>query len=85
MIVTFTLVASLPLTLIPVYPIPAPASEVVTTEGKKFNKMGKSCPKFLFDKSFFETFENVIGISSDALEPVTLTSSKLINESRTLS
>ena len=30
--VTFTLVASEPLTRIPVYPIPAPASEVVTTE-----------------------------------------------------
>ena len=32
--VILTLVASLPLTRIDVYPIPAPASVVVTTDGK---------------------------------------------------
>ena len=31
-----------PLILIPVYPIPAPASDVITTDGKNFNKIGRS-------------------------------------------
>ena len=42
LIVTFVLDGSVPLTRIPVYPIPVPASEVVTAEGVVSNKVGKS-------------------------------------------
>ena len=34
--------AFIPLILIPVYPTPAPASDVVTTEVKELSKIGKS-------------------------------------------
>ena len=47
LMVTLTREASLPRTRIPVYPIPAPASLVVTTPGRKLRRIGKSCPKFL--------------------------------------
>ena len=41
-IVTLILEGSVPLILKPVYPIPAPASEVVTTDGVDEIKKGKS-------------------------------------------
>ena len=56
--------------------MPAPASEVVTTFGKKFNKMGISWPKFLFEISYFETLLNAIGILSLTLTEDTITSSR---------
>ena len=40
--VTLVDCALIPRILIEVYPIPAPASEVVTTLGRKFNKIGRS-------------------------------------------
>ena len=49
LIVTLILFASLPLILIPVYPIPPPASDVIVTDGVKSNKYGISLPVlFLF-------------------------------------
>ena len=56
--VTLTLVASLPRTRIPVYPTPAPASEVVTTDGNRSNKNGRSCPKLVDSILSFEMFVN---------------------------
>ena len=73
--VTLTRVASLPLTLIPVYPTPAPASEVVTTDGKKFIKIGISCPRFLGLISSLVRLENVTGDSFVTLTADTNTSS----------
>ena len=73
--VTFTRVASLPLTRIPVYPIPAPASEVVTTAGKKLRRMGRSWPKLREARSSLVTSENGTGWFSLARRPATLTSS----------
>ena len=40
--VTLILEASAPLILIPVYPTPAPASDVVTTDGKTSSNTGIS-------------------------------------------
>src|SRR6056300_1717323 len=77
--VTLTLVASDPLTLIPVYPIPAPASEVVTTPGKYCNKIGKSCPKFLDSKSLAFTLEKDTPIAFVALRALTKTSFKAMS------
>ena len=77
--VTLTLVASDPLTLIPVYPIPAPASEVVTTPGKYCSKIGKSWPKFLDSKSSAFTLEKDTPIAFVALRALTKTSFKAIS------
>ena len=44
--VTLICVKSAPLILIPVYPMPVPASEVTTVEGEEVNKYGKSLPMF---------------------------------------
>ena len=71
--VTLTLVASLPRTLIPVYPTPAPASLVVTTLGKKRIKTGRSFPKFCLFSSFSEILVNAIGVSSLARRALTVT------------
>ena len=71
--VTLTRVASLPRTLIPVYPTPAPASLVVTTLGKKRNKTGRSFPKFCLFNSSSEVLVNAIGVSSLALRALTVT------------
>ena len=50
--VTLVLVASLPRTLMPVYPIPFPASDVVITLGNCCNKIGISLPELPRDNSF---------------------------------
>ena len=60
--------------------MPAPASEVVTTAGKKLSKIGKSCPRLRPFKSALVTSEKGIGNLSFALRPDTLTSSKEIRE-----
>ena len=65
-----------PLTLMPVYPTPAPASEVVTTEGRNLSKIGKSWPKFLFSYCSLFTLENVIGDENFTLKALTMTSFK---------
>ena len=57
--VTFTLVASLPRMRIPVYPTPAPASEVTTTPGVLSSRKGKSCPKLFFAIVSLSMFLNV--------------------------
>src|SRR6185503_18226999 len=51
LMVTFTRVASLPRMRMPVYPMPAPASEVTTTEGRPCSRKGMSCPRFFFSIS----------------------------------
>ena len=50
-----------PRILIPVYPIPAPASDVVITDGEKFNKIGRSWPRFFNSRSFLSTSEKLKG------------------------
>ena len=65
-----------PLIRIPVYPIPAPASDVVTTEGKKFNKIGKSWPRFFKDNSVLEILEWLNGAEYLTRIDSTITSSK---------
>ena len=78
LMVTFTREASLPRTRIPVYPIPAPASLVVTTPGKKLRSIGKSWPKLRSFKASVCTSEKVRGWFSLTRNPETLTSSRLI-------
>ena len=75
--VTFTLDGSDPRTLIEEYPIPAPGKDVVITEGVFFRRVGISCAKFVFSKSFFEIFTNGSGELSLALTELTVTSSRL--------
>ena len=56
--VTFILVASLPLILIPVYPIPLPASDVEYVDGVEFNRNGMSFPELFFSMKSLEILEN---------------------------
>ena len=56
--VTFILVASLPLILIPVYPIAFPASDVEYVDGVEFNRNGMSFPELFFSMKSLEILEN---------------------------
>ena len=72
--VTLTLVGSEPLTLKPVYPTPAPASDVVLMEGVKDSKKGKSCPRFCSSSSSLLMLVKDIGVRLVALKAFTFTS-----------
>ena len=67
--------ALIPRIRIPVYPTPAPASDVVTTEGKKFNKTGMSCPKLRLASCSLVTLVCVIGDLASTRTAFTKTSS----------
>src|SRR5690606_1441791 len=55
--------------------MPALASLVVTTDGKKFKSIGMSCPRLRFSRSAFVTFECVIGEVAFTRTALTMTSS----------
>ena len=71
--VILILVASVPLILIPVYPIPFPASEEDTTDGSSCSSMGMSCPLFLFRISEMFHSDLAKGMFSPALTEITST------------
>ena len=75
LIVIFTRVASVPLTRIPVYPTPAPASEVVTMDVAWSNKIGKSTPWLFTSIYSFEIFSWASGLFWPTLLVVTSNSS----------
>ncbi len=61
--VTLIRVASLPRIESPVYPMPAPASDVLTTEGACCKRMGRSCPRLTLSRLSRLIMVRVVGSS----------------------
>ena len=59
------------------YPIPDPPSEWVITEGVLLINLGISWAKLTLANSFFVIFINETGVCSEALNALTVTSSRV--------